>query len=902
MGLSAGTKLGPYEIVAPIGAGGMGEVYKARDTRLERTVAIKILNSKLVASPEVKARFEREAKVISQLQHPNICVLHDIGSESGTDYLVMEFLEGESLAERLKKGPLGAQELLKIGIDIADALEKAHKAGVVHRDLKPGNVMLTKSGAKLLDFGLAKPVAAGAASSAGSAASASVFAAALTQTSPAASTAPPLSTAGSLIGTVQYMSPEQIQGVEADACSDIFAFGLMLFEMTTGKRAFEGKTQASIVGQILAVDPPSVSTLRPETPPGLDRVIRICLDKDPDERMQTAHDLKLELQRIAEAPTVATQAATDGPSRGSWLAWAAAGMLAIAVIVVGLAYWQTLRAPMASVHSYVLPPDKSDFNFLANWSGPVVISPDGRRIAFVAKKPGGSDDMLWVQPLNSPTAQPMAGTEFAGYPFWSYDSRYVGFFANGKLQKIDANGGPPQTLCSVNGARGGSWNQDNVILFTPNTNTGIFKVSAAGGTPVPVTTPDTKSETSHRWPEFLPDGKHFLFWVEKSGAEENGIYAGSLDSKQYKLLVHSASSGAYAAPGYLLFVRDGALMAQKMNLKKLELEGDATPVADQVAVNNSTYRSIFTVSKNGTLLYLGSGQTSGSRLNWYGADGKELGAAVADPALYSQPALSPDGKRLAVSIESGSQADIWIIDLQRQTKTRLTFGPGRSSWPVWSPDGRWIYYSGAQGYIYRRAADGTGTPETILFTNSLEQIPASITSDGKFLAYFGRSTTNAQNAYDIYVLPIFGERKPIAQLTTKFNEVLPRFSPDGKWLAYMSNESSRFEVYVKPFPGESGKYQVSTGGGGNPHWRADGRELFFTSGNDTLQAVEVRAMGSALELGIPHTLLKVPMASGPQGPYDVSADGKKVLVNQIGESKVLVPLTLVTNWTADLKK
>ncbi|MGH9523465.1 MAG: protein kinase domain-containing protein [Terriglobales bacterium] len=906
MALSAGMKLGPYEIQSPLGAGGMGEVYKARDTRLERTVAIKVLNSKLIASPEVKARFEREAKVISQLQHPNICVLHDIGNESGTDFLVMEFLEGESLADRLKKGPLAAPELLRIAIEIADALQKAHRAGVVHRDLKPGNVMLTKSGAKLLDFGLAKPVAAGVASGAGSAASVSVFAAAMTQTSPAASTAPPLSTAGALIGTVQYMSPEQIQGVEADARSDIFAFGVMLFEMTTGKRAFEGKTQASIVGQILAVDPPAVSTVRPDSPPGLDRVICICLEKDPDERLQTAHDLKLELQRIAEVPADSPHAAAAAPSRMRWLPWIAVGVLAIAAIALGFAYFAVPRAPQTSVHSYVLPPDKSEFNFLANWSGPVVVSPDGRRVAFIAKKPGGSEDVLWIQPLNSPTAQPMAGTEGAGYPFWSYDSRFVGFFAKGKLEKIDANGGPPQALCDSSFGRGGAWNQEDVILFAPSTNQGLFKVSAAGGTAVPVTTLRTKSgETSHRWPQFLPDGNHFIFWTQTPGsAEGGGIYAGSLDGKDSKLLVRTASSGAYADPGYLLFVRDGALMAQKFSTRKLELEGDAVPITDHVAVNTSVYRSIVTVSGNGTLLYLGSGESSGSHLNWYGRDGKQAGTATPDAAQYLFPALSPDGRRVSVSIESGSVTDIWIIDLQRQTRTRLTFGQGRATWSLWSPDGRWIYYSlnsGAESHIYRRAADGTGNAEAVLATDGVSEYPTSITADGKYLSYF-REDKKIPSGYDVYVLPLTGDRKPIAQVTTKFTEVIPRFSPDGKWLAYMSNESSRMEIYVKPFPGEAGKYQVSTDGGNVPYWRSDGRELYFIGGTDTIMAVDARANGSALELGTPHQVLKALMVTAPQGPYTVSADGKKFLVNQVGDQKVFAPLTLVTNWTADLKK
>src|ERR1700689_3238861 len=434
MSLTSGTRLGPYEIQSPLGAGGMGEVYRARDTRLERTVAIKVLNAQLLASTELRARFEREAKVISQLQHPNICVLHDVGNEGRIDYLVMEFLQGESLAERLRKGPLSPEQILTIAIEIADALEKAHRAGVVHRDLKPGNVMLTKSGAKLLDFGLAKPLGATVASGSKGSSSASVFAAALTQTMTSPSPATPLSTAGGVIGTVQYMSPEQIQGVEADARSDIFSFGVMLFEMVTGKRSFEGKTQASIVGQILAVDPPSVSTLRPQTPPGLDRVIRLCLDKDPDERIQTAHDLKLQLQAVAEAPLATMPAPIIQPTRRSWLPWVATGVLAIAAMGFALAYMQSLRSPQVSVHSYILPPEKSTFLLTGNTAGPPMLSPDGLRIAFAAKNADGKQ-VLFIRPLNSTVAQPMSGSEGATYPFWSADSHYVAFFATAKLYK-----------------------------------------------------------------------------------------------------------------------------------------------------------------------------------------------------------------------------------------------------------------------------------------------------------------------------------------------------------------------------------------------------------------------------------------------------------------------------------
>ena len=895
MTLAAGTRLGPYEIVASIGAGGMGEVYRARDTRLERTVAVKVLNSSLVASPELKARFEREAKVVSQLQHPNICVLHDIGSDNGTDFLVMEFLDGESLAERLKKGPLPAQELLKIAIAIADALEKAHREGVVHRDLKPGNVMLTKAGAKLLDFGLAKPFAAGA--SAGPASSSSIFAAALTQTSPA-----PLSSVGAIMGTVQYMSPEQIQGCEADARSDVFAFGVMLYEMTTGKRAFDGKTQASIVGSILANDPPPVSTVRPDAKPGLERAIRICLEKDPEERFQTAHDLKLELQRIAESPEGASQSVVN--HRRPWLPWALAAVLAVAAIVIVIAYEQLGRTPKSSLQASILPPPNSQFVFLSGFAGPAIISRDGTRIAFVATKPDSNDQMIWVQSLSQGAAQPLAGTEGAMYPFWSYDGRYLGFFAAGKLQKIDANGGPPQVLCDAIEGRGGAWNQDDVIVFAPRTSSALLRVTASGGTPVAATDVDAKAgEVGHRWPQFLPDSNHFIFWVQ--GPEE-AMFVGSLDSKQHKMLVPTESSAIYSDPGYLLFMRDNILFAQKLNRRKLELEGDATPIVSNIAVNTGTFRSIFTASSTGTLLYLGGSENSAHFLAWYGRDGRRLGPVIAEKAVYRDPALSPDGKRLAVSIKgSGNSQDIWVIDLQRQTKTRLTFGPSRAASPVWSPDGKWIYYrifvQANTSSIVRRASDGTGTEETVLSIPGFTAVPASLSPDGKYLAYLQGDQKYFASRFDVWALPLFGDRKPFPLVTSPANEIGPQFSPDGKWLAYMSNESGPYEIYIRPFPGPGGKYQVSNGGAVIPQWRADGRELFFKDANVQLMAVDVHENGAALELGTPHTILKTEMAMLSEGPFVPAADGKRFLINEAGGHET-TPLTVVTNWTELLKK
>ena len=712
-----------------------------------------------------------------------------------------------------------------------------------------------------------------------------------------------------MIGTVQYMSPEQIQGIEADARSDIFSFGVMLFEMVTGKRTFEGKTQASIVGQILAVDPPSVSTLRPETPQGLDRVIRLCLDKDPDERIQTAHDLKLQLQAIAEAPATTTQAPVVVPARRSWLPWVAAGVLAIAAIAFALAYLQSLRAPQVSVHSYILPPEKATFLLTGNTAGPPVLSPDGLRIAFVAKNADGKQ-MLWIRPLNSAVAQPMSGTEGATYPFWSADSRYVGFFAAGKLNKIDASGGPPQALCDASTGRGGTWSSSGTIVFAPDSTSGLSRVDAAGGTRVALTTLDAK-ETSHRWPDFLPDGKHFLYFAHGSTGQNSGIYLAALDSKDKdgKLLLRNDSNAIYAAPGYLLFVRDNTLMAQRFNPRSLALEGEAKPVADHVAVNTDTWRSIVTASANGELLYQHGAAGGGSQLIWYDASGKPGEPVLAETADYYSPALSPDGSKLAFDIETNGVGDIWVVDLARHTKTRLTFGPQYSASPIWCPDGKSIVYSygasAAGDSLYRQNADGSGSKEKLLETPGILNIPFSVSSDARYIAYMRRDP-KSNTSWDIWALPMFpdksGEQKPFPVVATNFIDITPSFSPDGKWLAYATNETGRQEVYIQPFPSGAGRWQVSTAGGSRPNWRKDGKELFFLSPDQQVMAVDVNQNGASLQLGTPHALFKATTVGGPQGPYTVSADGKKFVMNTVLPQSITEPLTLITNWPADLKQ
>ena len=666
MALASGTKLGPYEIQCPLGAGGMGEVYRARDTRLDRIVAVKILPPHLSDNPEAKQRFDREARAISSLNHPNICTLHDVGHQNGLDFLVMEFLQGETLADRLMKGPLPPDQVLKCGMELCDGLEKAHRTGVVHRDLKPGNVMLTKSGAKLMDFGLAK----------GAVSQPSTNASALT-----AMTAAPLTQQGMIVGTFQYMSPEQLQGQEADARSDIFALGAVLYEMITGKRAFQGKTQISVLSAILEKNPEPITASRPMSPLALDYAVRTCLAKDPEERFQAAHDVKLQLKWIAAGtPQVATPAVRSNRERWAWISGVA--ILLAALLTV---YFRAAPNVPRPTLSYILAPEQTS---LAYFTGPVTVSHDGRTLAFVATTSVGKD-VVWVRPLDASEARALAGTEGASSPFWSADDRLIGFFAGGKLKTIEAVGGPVVTICDAPGARGGTWNQNGVILFA-TTWSGIYRVPSSGGTPAEVTKPDAShGETSHRWPYFLPDGQHFLYFAGVS-AEVASIHVAALDSGDTKLLFPARSNAAYTS-GHVLYVRDRMLMAQAFDEKKLQLKGQAFPVAGQVLYDQLLWRGVFSCSSNGILVYQGATNGADSRLIMFDRAGKEI-KTVGAPGDLSAHSISPDGQRLVVAVLDSSVANykLWIYDLFREKQTRLTFGTNRDSYPIWAPDGsRW---------------------------------------------------------------------------------------------------------------------------------------------------------------------------------------------------------------------
>jgi serine/threonine protein kinase/Tol biopolymer transport system component len=880
----------------------MGEVYRARDTRLDRTVAVKILPTHLSSNPELNARFQREARAVSALNHPNICHLYDIGSQDGMAFLVMEYLDGESLAQRLLKGSIALKQVLEFGIQIAQALATAHKTGVLHRDLKPQNVMLTASGAKLLDFGLAKstPVL-GATRAAISGMTPSTPTMTIAELS---SPAQQLTRQGTILGTHQYMAPEVLQGAEADARSDVFSLGCVLYEMVTGRRAFEGKSQLSVLTAILEKDPEPISQIVPTTPATLDHVIKTCLEKNPEERFQTAQDVRRDLKWIADggAPIAVVAGTQKRPVR--W--WVLAGISLLVAAFSTASYIRLASRPPVVVRSSILPPAGTTFLTVVPASGPPALSPDGTRLAFTARDEKGKT-MLYVRSLAALTAQALTGTDDATYPFWAPDNRQIGYFIPGKLMKIDASGGPPQTICVAINGRGGAWGKEGVIVFTPTSTSGLLRVSASGGIPEPASKlDDTRNENSHRWPQFLPDGKHFLFWARSStGAQGHSLYVGLLGSLQAKPIVHGTSMAFYAS-GYLLFVRETTLMVQPFDASRFEVTGDPVPIAENVTVNGGTGRPIFSVSENGTLVYQSGEAAGGWSLLWSARDGKPAGFVAQDDRFF-YPRLSPDGNRLAVTIVSSSSGtgDVWIYDLKRGNNTRLTFGPAIQHSPTWTPDGKTVFFSSnpkGTNHIYAKAADGSGSEKTILESNDASEVPGTFSPDGRYLTYDRRSVGNAASNTDIWVLPLTGDGKPFPIVQTPFDDANPAVSPDGRWMAYQNNESGRMQVYVTAFPGGGAKWQASTNGGGDPRWRKDGKELFFLDATDTIMVLDVSVAGQAVQLGIPHSLFQAVGAQRQAGSYDVTADGKKFVINGGTVKQSGAPFTLVQNWTAELRR
>jgi serine/threonine-protein kinase len=895
MPILPGRRLGPYEILSAIGAGGMGEVYKARDTRLDRIVAIKTLPPHLADRTELRERFEREAKTIASLNHPHICTLYDTGHQDDTDFLVMEYIEGETLAHRLLKGSLPIQQVLQFAIEIADALDKAHRKGVTHRDLKPGNIMLTKTGTKLLDFGLAKLKQ--------DATPANVVLSDL----PTAKD--PLTAQGTILGTLQYMAPEQLEGKDVDARTDIFAFGAVVYEMATGKRTFEGNTQASVISAIMSSDPPPMSSLQPMTPPVLDRVVKRCLAKDRDDRWQTARDMEVELKWIAEGGSqigLPAPVAVKGiRSLGPQARMLSLSIFLLGVVVSGLAIWYLKPAPTpppkaVSRFTITLPPSQQLAGLESGLA--LALSPDGTRLAYVARQ--GGVQQIYLRAMDSLAATPLPGTEGGTTPFFSADSQWVAFFAGGRLKKVSVTGGAMLDFGIVGATTGAgaSWGGQGIIAIAPGAASALLQVSDAGG-PVQHLPTVEKGDVTHRWPEFLPGGRAVLFTAGRSGITFSNaqIAAEFVGAGERRDLVQAASNPRYALSGHLVYAQGGNLVAVLFDPQRLAVTGAATPVVEGVLQSPTTGAAQYSISAAGSLVYVPGGiQGTQSRLAWVSRNGTEQ-VLAAPPHSYRFPRLSPDGRRVAVSIiEQESQT--WLYDLSRETLSRFTFEGSQNYNPVWTPDGKRVAFESNNSgplNIFWQLADGSGGLER-LTTSPYINAPVSWSHDGQLLTFGEINTTTGQN---IWILRM-NDRKALPFHRTGSNENEPRFSPDGHWLAYISDESGRLEVYVQPYPGPGGKWQISTQGGTEPVWNPNGRELFYRSG-DKMMAVEITTQ-PGFSAGTPRMLFegRYEQPPVPLHNFDVSHDGQHFLMLKPVEQEQAAPtqINVVLNWFEELKQ
>ncbi len=885
MAILPGRRLGPHEILAAIGAGGMGEVYRARDTRLDRIVAIKILPDHLADRADLRERFEREARTIASLNHPHICAIYDVGHQDGTDYLVMEYLEGETLAQRLVKGPLPAEHVLQYAIQIADALDKAHRKGITHRDLKPGNIMLTKSGAKLLDFGLAKLTQPDALSDA--------TLSGLPKNS--------ITGEGTIIGTLQYMAPEQLEGGEVDARTDIFAFGAVVYEMATGKKAFEGKSQASLIAKILETNPPPMSSLQPMTPPEVERIVHSCLAKAPDERWQSAADLARELKWLAGSGTQGASSVRQSPVRVvrasnrtfAYLGWAAAALLVAAVAV--LLFRNSAAPTVASVirTSIVLPVGQRLTSDAADY--PMAVSRDGNRIAYVAEEESGTQ--LYVRELSALGPKAIAGTSGARHPFFSPDGQWVAFFADGALQRASVAGGAPLRICNISGtSMGGSWGPDNTIVFGSR-GTGLHKVSAAGGVPQPLNGGD-----SGTWPEILPDNKTVLFstgsiiaTIPLNGGKAR-VLARTNDSSSEGPAVLGTGyvlQARFVSSGYLVYGQSpGVVRAAPFDLESLSLKGPPVSMIDSVERASGGGAIYFASSDTGLLLYAPTGQHH--QIVWVDRNGAETPVST-NRAAFRVPRLSPNGKSIAVAVSDETRrSDIWIYDAEGGAKRRLTTEAHNLA-PVWTPDGTHLTFS-SDANVAEMLATGSGTKE-ILLPRVGYRYPCSWSPDGKDLLFqeeepagyslwrFSRDSGNASPT--LLVRPTAGE--------------CGMLSPNGKWVAYASNESGRAEIYVETYPNLTEKIAISTDGGTCPVWSHDGRELFYRQG-DAVMVVSVDT-GAGLRPGKPRRLFAGPYRGESQEPaFDVSPDGRRFLMIKSDDAATLRQINVVQNWVEELKQ
>jgi Tol biopolymer transport system component/predicted Ser/Thr protein kinase len=863
--LTTGTQIGPYKIEAELGAGGMGEVYRALDTRLKRTVAIK------VAKENFGERFEREARAIAALNHPNICTLYDVGP----NYLVMELIEGPTLAERIGRGPVPLEEALGIARQIADALEAAHEKGVVHRDLKPGNIKIKPDGiVKVLDFGLAKmaPFSAGDLSEEATA----------TQTT----------RAGMIMGTAAYMSPEQAQGKPVDKRADIWAFGIVLYEMLTGRMPFAGETASETIAAVMMKEP-DWEALPAITPGHVRDLLRRCLVREPRNRIRDIGDVRIALETVAALEDPRSVHEAQARQRAAVNVDRAYRIASLIVLIAAI----TLSIPTARYFRAAAPPELRLEITTPATPAPLefALSPDGRYIVFIAS--GGGPQRLWLRALDKTDAQPITGTEGANYPFWAPDSRSIGFSAAGKVKRIDISGGPPQILANTSAARGGAWNSDGTILFTASLGP-LSRVAASGGEPVAITRIDPPRQIQHVFPQFLPDGRHFLYYAV-GVPEAAGIYFGSLDGGEPKRVAAADSTGAYLSPGMIAFVRQTNLIVQSFDLKRGELRGDPLRLAGPVASNGIVGYFGFSISANGQVAYRTGGEVLG-QLKWYDRTGEAVAVAgTPDSAMLLYPELSPDGTYVAATRSIQNNSDIWLIDIVRNGLTRLTFDAAVEVAPLWSPDRTRIAFSSTKKgpyNLYLKPASGAGAEELVLETpdNTFAQ---DWSSNGQFILY---GEADPKTGRDLWALPLTGtDRKPISIAKTAFEELNGQFSPDVHWVAYETNESGRFEIFVQPFPVANGKWQVSTGGGTQPRWRADGKELYFVAPEGKLMAASITTI-PAFAAGTPVPLFPVTLPPGlgaNRQEYAVARDGR-FLVNQPVESSAIPPITLILNWKA----
>jgi serine/threonine protein kinase/Tol biopolymer transport system component len=883
LAFTPGSRIGPYQLASRIGAGGMGEVYRARDTTLNRQVAIKVLLPAVANDPDRLARFRREAQVLAALNHPHIAQIHGFEEADGVRALVMELVDGPTLADRIAGGAIAMVDALPIATQIAEALEAAHEQGIIHRDLKPANIKVRDDGTvKVLDFGLAKALATEGASAPADATSSPTLSAHATAT-------------GLILGTAAYMSPEQARGRPVDRRADLWAFGCVLYEMLTGQRAFPGEGASDTLAHVLMKEP-DWHALPADTPVPIRRLLRRCVEKDRKKRLDSATAARLEIDDARADPSARPPARERVSTRMAWFVAAASIVAALAAGVAAMLPWRRVAPELAVLRLDVTTPQTSDPTSFA-------LSPDGRQVVFVAA--GDSGSQLWLRRLDQTMAQPLPDTEGATFPFWAPDSRAIGFFADAKLKRLDLPGGKAQELADAANGFGGAWSRDGVIVYAANAISGLLRVPATGGTPTSITRP-VPGELGHRFPQFLPDGRRFIFWIGPGLPEVQGLYLSSLDAAEKHRLVAADGSGAYAHPGYLLWPRQGALVAAPFDAVLGTVSGDAEPIVAAVGSNVTTNRTAFSVSNAGLLAYR-TGVTGRVRLVWMDRGGtvmQVLGSPDENTLLYPEP--SPDGQRIVVQRTVQGNMDIWQIDAARGIPSRVTIDANVDSTAFWSPDGnRLIFRSNRNGVydLYEKPASGT-EDEQRLFTSTDDKIPSDWSTDGRFLLYVNE---NKETGRDLWALPLQpqGVGTPFPLVRSRFGEDQGQFSSDGRWIAYRTNESGLDEIYVQAFPGPGGKTRVSTQGGSQPRWRRDGKELFFVAPNGTLMAVPVALPlnGQAPNVGAPVALFATRLTSrgSPKQQYAVAPDGQRFLMVVSADETIIPTITVVQNWLAGLQ-